>query len=316
MTKNSLDSNVLSEIIDALMRSYADHPFLTNLQGLELPSRECVRKLIWQIENLLYPGLVDCMKADTVGLKYMIGNLALDAFENLKNTIKTCIVYAANIPDPRFDLPCKSCAVEDKAHNIVLALFKKLPEIRAILHDDLVAAYHGDPAAKSYAEIILSYPCVRTIGIYRIAHELELENVPILPRMLSEYMHGRTGIDIHPGATIGSGFFIDHGTGVVIGETSLIGKNVKIYQGVTLGALSIPDPDKVIEKKRHPTIEDDVTIYAGATILGGKTVVGARSVVGANVWLTHSIEPDTKVLFDPPELRIKNIDQDPWFCML
>jgi len=313
---SNLDPRNLTEIIDNLMDSYADKPFLTNLQGLSLPSRECVRMLIGQLENLLYPGLVECISVDFAGLRYVIGNRVVDAFEQLKETVLTCLNYASNIPEPRFEMPASNASFEEQAHEIVLSLFKKLPEIREMLHDDLLAAYHGDPAAKCYAEIICSYPSVRTLGIHRIAHELEKAQVPILPRMLSEYMHSRTGIDIHPGATIGRGFFIDHGTGVVIGETSIIGNNVKIYQGVTLGALSIPDPNKVIEKKRHPTIEDDVTIYAGATILGGRTVVGARSVVGANVWLTHSIEPDTKVLFNPPELRIKNPNQDPWFCML
>lgn len=303
-----LSPRTLTEIIDGLMDSYVEHAYLTNLQGLTLPSRDSVSELTNKLENLLYPGLVEHVNSEMVGLRYVIGNRVVETFEQLKNTVETCIRYAATIQAPRFELPQldgSDGSIEELANVITVQFFKKLPEIRILLNEDLRAAYRGDPAAKSYSEIILSYPGVRALGIHRLAHELTLQQVPILPRMMSELMHSRTGIDIHPGATIGRGFFIDHGTGVVIGETSVIGNNVKIYQGVTLGALSIPDPDKIIVKKRHPTLEDEVTVYAGATILGGETVVGARSVVGSNVWLTHSVDPDTKVLFQPPELRFK-----------
>ena len=183
---------------------------------------------------------------------------------------------------------------------IIERLLERLPSIRSRLSEDVEAAYEGDPAAKSYAEIVVSYPSIRAIAIYRIAHELHLLGLPILPRMMTEHAHDRTGIDIHPGAKIGRRFFIDHGTGVVIGETTEIGNNVRLYQGVTLGAKSPRRGETLRGKKRHPTIEDDVTIYAGATILGGETVIGEGSVIGGNVWLIESVAPYSKVIADPP----------------
>jgi serine O-acetyltransferase len=189
-----------------------------------------------------------------------------------------------------------------------LTLLKKLKDLRKSLAEDIRAAYQGDPAAKSFDEIIFSYPGILAIAIYRLAHELHLQEVPIIPRMMTEYAHSVTGIDIHPGALIGGHFFIDHGTGVVIGETTVIGDNVRIYQGVTLGALSLPMEEKgemLRKMKRHPTIEDHVTIYAGATILGGETVIGAGSVIGGNVWLTRSVPSGTTVMIEPPKLKYK-----------
>ena len=196
---------------------------------------------------------------------------------------------------------------EERAHREIEIFFSKLPMVREMLEYDVQAAFDGDPAAKSLDEIIFSYPCLVAISIYRLAHELFEQGIPLIPRMMTEYAHSITGIDIHPGARIGKSFFIDHGTGVVIGETCEIGNNVKLYQGVTLGALSFPKDErgKIIRGvKRHPTIEDDVTIYAGATILGGQTIIGKGSVVGGNVWLTHSIPPYTKVTIEEPRLRI------------
>ena len=187
---------------------------------------------------------------------------------------------------------------QEKATEIVMGLINKFPEIRRKLQTDIEAAYNGDPATTSKEEILLSYPSIQAISIHRIAHELYRAGVPIIPRIMSEYSHGLTGIDIHPGASIGEYFFIDHGTGVVIGETCTIGKHVQIYQGVTLGAKNFPldehgNPIKGI--KRHPDIEDHVVIYAGATILGGKTKIGAHSVIGGNIWLTQSVPPNSKV---------------------
>jgi serine O-acetyltransferase len=181
---------------------------------------------------------------------------------------------------------------------------RKLPELRTILAKDIRAALEGDPAAKGYDEIIFSYPGIRAITIYRIAHELHRLNIPLMPRIMTEYAHSHTGIDIHPGARIGESFFIDHGTGVVIGETCIIGNRVRIYQGVTLGAISLSKAEvkKLRFQKRHPSIEDDVIIYANATILGGDTVVGARSVIGGNVWLTHSVPPDTEIFIKKQDL--------------
>jgi serine O-acetyltransferase len=182
---------------------------------------------------------------------------------------------------------------------VVLRFVERLPAVRALVAEDVEAAFEGDPAAKSFAEIVVSYPAIHAIAIYRIAHELHGHGVPVLPRMMTEHAHGRTGIDIHPGARIGRRFFIDHGTGVVIGETSEIGERVRLYQGVTLGARSPRHGESLRGTKRHPTIEDDVTIYAHATILGGETVIGSGSVIGGNVWLMESVPPGSKVIAEP-----------------
>ncbi len=182
---------------------------------------------------------------------------------------------------------------------VVLRFVERLPAVRALLAEDVEAAFEGDPAAKSFAEIVVAYPSIHAIAIYRIAHELHVEGVPVLPRMMTEHAHDRAGIDLHPGAKIGRRFFIDHGTGVVIGETSEIGDHVRLYQGVTLGARSPRHGESLRGKKRHPTIEDDVTIYAHATILGGDTVIGSGSVIGGNVWLMDSVPPGSKVIAEP-----------------
>jgi serine O-acetyltransferase len=198
-----------------------------------------------------------------------------------------------------------------RAQRVVQELLEHLPEIRIRLKGDVQAAYEGDPAAKSTDEVIISYPCILAIATYRIAHELYMRGVPFVPRIMSEYAHSQTGIDIHPGARIGNNFFIDHGTGVVIGETAEIGDNVKIYQGVTLGALSFPRDrkGKIIKgDKRHPTIGNNVVIYSGATILGGKTIVGDDAIVGGNVWITSSIPSGTRITIVPPELQLKDLN--------
>jgi serine O-acetyltransferase len=184
----------------------------------------------------------------------------------------------------------------------------QLPQIRTVLATDVRAAYEGDPAAKSFDEIIFSYPGPWAITVYRVAHQLFEQGIPLMPRIMTEYAHHQTGIDIHPGAHIDESFFIDHGTGVVVGETTEIGQRVRIYQGVTLGALSLPKDavDSLRTQKRHPTVQDDVIIYAQATILGGETVIGARATIGGNVWITESVPPDTKVFLKKPELVYKN----------
>jgi serine O-acetyltransferase len=201
---------------------------------------------------------------------------------------------------------CDNCKARGEKQAVKLV--RKIPDIRKMLEGDVQAAFDGDPAAKSFDEIIFSYPGLRAIMVHRIAHELYCQGVPLLPRIMSEYAHTETGIDIHPGAKIGKSFFIDHGTGVVIGETSVIGDHVKIYQGVTLGALSFPKDDRgnlLRGLRRHPTLEDHVTIYAGATVLGGNTVIGKGATIGGNVWVTKSVPPGTKIAIEPPELLIK-----------
>ena len=188
---------------------------------------------------------------------------------------------------------------------VVLRFVERLPAVRALIAEDVEAALEGDPAAKSFAEIVVAYPSIHAIAIYRIAHELHGAGVPVLPRMMTEHAHDRTGIDLHPGAKVGRRFFVDHGTGVVIGETSEIGDRVRLYQGVTLGARSPRHGESLRGQKRHPTIEDDVTIYAHATILGGETVIGSGSVIGGNVWLMESVPPGSKVIAEPPRHLVR-----------
>ena len=206
----------------------------------------------------------------------------------------------------RHDLPCTHC--EERGREEAMKFIQELPNLRILLAKDVRAAYEGDPAADSYDDIIFCYPGQLSVTVYRIAHQLQYQEISLMPRIMSEYIHGLTGIDIDPGAHIGESFCIDHGVGVVIGETADIGNRVRIYQGVTLGALSLPTDavDQLRGKKQHPTIEDDVIIYAGATILGGETVIGSRSVIGGNVWLTESIPPESKVFIKKPELTLKN----------
>ena len=191
------------------------------------------------------------------------------------------------------------------AEEIAIRFVARLVEMRAMISLDVEAAYDGDPAAKGYDEIVVAYPAIRALAIHRIAHELVGEGVHLLPRIMSEYAHDRTGIDIHPGAQIGERFFIDHGTGIVIGETTVIGDRVRLYQGVTLGATSLRDSSSLRGKKRHPTIENDVTIYSGATILGGETVIGAGSIIGGNVWLTKSVPAGSRVMAEAPRQRVQ-----------
>jgi len=194
--------------------------------------------------------------------------------------------------------------------SVTAAFVSSLVGLREMIAEDVAAAFEGDPAATGYEEIAVAYPAIRALSVHRIAHELYRHQVPLVPRIMSEYAHDRTGIDIHPGASIGRHFFIDHGTGVVIGETTVIGDNVRVYQGVTLGARSIPQSSVLRGVKRHPTVENDVTIYAGAKILGGETVIGAGSVVGGNVWLTESVPPGSQVLADPPRNAVSQEDRD------
>ena len=238
---------------------------------------------------------------DNVNLGYYFGQEVTAFYEALAEQITLAIRHECL----RHDQPCTDCL--NRGHESAVAFLEELPKLRRILARDVVAAYEGDPAAKGYDEIIFSYPGVFAVTVYRIAHQLHHQGVPLIPRIMTEYAHSLTGIDIHPGAHIGERFFIDHGTGVVVGETTIIGDRVRVYQGVTLGALSLPrdSVERLRTAKRHPTIEDDVVIYSGATILGGETVIGARSVIGGNVWITESVPPDTRVFLKKPELVFK-----------
>ncbi len=257
----------------------------------DLPEEERVAEIVSSIESLLFPeykGLGYFGEHDGSGAR----ELAHITYEQLYSEILKALKYGGIEGH------------EQKTRQITTGLFSSLPSIRKSLELDTEAAYKGDPAAKSHDEIII-YPGFQAITAHRIAHWLYSQEVPLIPRIINEYAHSRTGIDIHPGATIGNHFFIDHGTGVVIGETTKIGDWVRIYQGVTLGALSLNNIEAKRDQKRHPTIEDHVTLYAGATILGGETVIGKGSVIGGGVWITKSVEPNTTVLQVEPSLKYK-----------
>lgn len=266
-----------------------------------IPSREAMIDIIHRACRLLYPGYFIRHQVDEVNLGYYFGQEAVGFYEVLAEQIALSIRHECL----RYNLDCTHC--EERGQEEAIKLMKELPRLRAMLAKDVRAAYEGDPAAKSYDEIIFSYPGVFAVTVYRIAHELWHQKIPLMPRIMTEYAHSQTGIDIHPGAHIGESFFIDHGTGVVVGETTEIGHRVRIYQGVTLGALSLPKEavETLRTQKRHPTVEDDVIIYAQATILGGDTVIGARCVIGGNVWITESVPPDTRVFLKRPELVYK-----------
>lgn len=270
-----------------------------------IPSRESIIELVQAGFRILYPGYFIRTRLDEVNLAYYLGQEATAFFESLSEQITLALRHECR----RHQLPCVRC--EDRGQEAAIHFMKDLPRLRAVLATDIRAAYEGDPAAKGFDEIIFSYPGLFAITVYRMAHQLFEQGVALIPRIMTEYAHSKTGIDIHPGAHIGESFFIDHGTGVVIGETTEIGQRVRLYQGVTLGALSLPKDAGALlrDKKRHPTIEDDVIIYSGATILGGQTVIGARSVIGGNVWVTESVPPDTKVFLKKPELVFKNASQ-------
>jgi serine O-acetyltransferase len=267
-----------------------------------LPSRDAIIELLHHLRKILYPGYFISDRLDRVNLEYYLGQETSSLFDELSHQISLCIRHECI----RHQLPCTRC--EERGREEAVKFIRELPNLRLLLGKDVRAAYEGDPAAGSYDEIIFCYPGLQAITVHRIAHQLRSQKIALMPRIMSEYIHGLTGIEINPGANIGESFFIDHGVGVVIGETADIGNRVRIYQSVTLGALSLPKNavEKLRGKKRHPTIEDDVIIYSGATILGGETTIGARSVIGGNVWLTESVPPDTRVFIKKPELVLKN----------
>lgn len=289
-------------IVDELVLSCNNGDTFDHVGPEPIPSRDAIIDLVERMLRILYPGYFIRSRIEQFNLAYYFGQEAVALFEALSQQI----TYSLRHDCIRHDLPCVHCEDQGKAEAV--DFMRRLPELRGVLATDIRAAYEGDPAAGSFDEIIFSYPGLFAVSVYRCAHELWHRKIPLMPRIMSEYAHSKTGIDIHPGAHIGRSFFIDHGTGVVIGETTDIGDRVRIYQGVTLGALSIPrgSGDALRSKKRHPTIEDDVIIYSGATILGGKTVIGARSVIGGNVWLTDSVPPDTRVFLKTPELIVKS----------
>jgi len=291
----------LPQIIADIVATYGDISKINHLDARPLPSRQAAQELIEGLKEVLYPGYFGRRHFTPQNVAYHIGDRVYQVYRLLAEQ-----VYLSILHDCRRSLgQCDHCG--DLAADTAVEFMRRLPRIRRMLEGDVQAAFDGDPAAKSLDEIIFSYPGVEAVTVYRVAHELWDLKVPLLPRIMTEIAHSATGIDIHPGATIGEHFFIDHGTGVVIGETTEIGANVRIYHGVTLGAKSVPKGEKmdmIRGAKRHPTIEDDVTIYPGATLLGGETVVGRGSTIGGNVWLTHSVPPNSVVMIEDPGLVV------------
>ena len=289
----------VNRLVESIMEDYEHGRDIDVVENFVQPNKDDIVKIITQIQNMIFPGYY---KNKNYRIYTVRNNLSMQLEDVLYNLSKQISIVLKYLPEyeekDEKDLLCE-------AEQLSLQFLDKITKIRALIQTDLEAAFDGDPAAFNKPEIIFSYPGLYAIMVNRIAHELYLLGVPLIPRIMTEYAHSKTGIDIHPGATLGRYFFIDHGTGIVIGETTEIGDNVKIYQGVTLGALSTREGQKLHGKKRHPTIEDNVTIYSGASILGGNTVIGHDSVIGGNAFITTSIPSNTRVSIKNQELEYK-----------
>ena len=282
--------------VEAILADYQIGRTIDKLDVLRRPNRDAIITIIKKLRRIVFPGYYRDCGCKSMNTRNTLAALIEDALHALNEQIALCLEVGG----------MEENAAQEKAQSLGAAFFHRIPAVRQMLQLDLQAAYDGDPAASDMAEIIFAYPGLFAIMVYRLAHELYLMEVPMLPRIMTEYAHSITGIDIHPGVKIGKNFFIDHGTGIVIGETAVIGDNVKIYQGVTLGALSTRGGQKLRGKRRHPTISDNVTIYAGASILGGDTVIGENCTIGSNVFITSSVAPDTTVTNKNQELQLKS----------
>lgn len=281
----------------ALTENYRNEELFMPKNGRSLPDRAVIIDVVKELRSVIFPGYFCMDSAAKVFPEYYTGYRLNDLYDRLREQIEIALLYA--------DQEMNQQAAGEQAERICAGFFEELPDVQQRLLKDVQAGFDGDPAAKSREEIISSYPGVFAIYVYRLAHILYVENVPYIPRIMTEYAHGKTGIDINPGAVIGDYFFIDHGTGVVIGETTEIGRNVKLYQGVTLGALSTRQGQQLANVKRHPTICDNVTIYSNSSVLGGETVIGENTIIGGNTFITESIPANTKVSAKSPELVIK-----------
>ena len=291
MKKNKLINDKIEKLVSEIARTYQGDSGINFIDVSNLPARDKILSILDSLTELLFPGYTGKRTITKSNINFIVGDILCQVANSLCEQLERAYEHACRIKK------CEGCDCRTMAQNVSEHLLGQLPKIRELLKGDVGAAFDGDPAAKSYEEIVISYPCIIAITTYRIAHELYLKEVPLIPRIMSECAHSATGIDIHPGARIGKNFFIDHGTGVVIGETTIIGDNVKIYQGATLGAMSFPKDQRgriIKGGKRHPTIEDNVTIYAEATILGDVTI-GAGSIVGGNVWIKESVPADVTV---------------------
>ena len=298
----------LPALTDRIVETYTRVAKINHLGHLPLPSYKSVIEIIEDLKEVLYPGYRRREGLHMANVTYHVGDLIDKLHDQLTTQLTRIFRHEAcrRGEDDEVDF-------EAEAQGKAITFLECLPELREVLADDVQAAYDGDPATHSLDEVIFCYPGLEAVTVYRLAHELYKLGVPIIPRMMTEWAHSKTGIDIHPGANIGRSFFIDHGTGVVIGQTCDIGNHVKLYQGVTLGALSFPtdgDGHLIRDSKRHPTIEDRVVIYANATVLGGNTVIGHDSVIGSSAWVTRSVAPKTTVTLEKPKLRIRGEQDD------
>jgi serine O-acetyltransferase len=296
----SNDVHGFKSLVQAIVTSYEEEPRTRHIDAGHLPNRDAVIELIKLIRELVFPGYFGKQNLTARTLEYHVGELITTIHDKLYEQVNNAIRHQAT----RRGTDCPSC--DTTAEAIVQEFLGTLPALRATLATDVQAAFEGDPAAADTDEIIFSYPGLFAISVFRIAHELHKAQVPLIPRIMTEYAHNLTGIDIHPGAAIGDFFFIDHGTGVVIGETTVIGKSVKLYQGVTLGALSTRGGQSLRGARRHPTLEDEVTVYSGASILGGETIIGKGATISGNVFVTQSVPPYTRVTMKNPELQYRN----------
>lgn len=299
---NEKTKRTIEGVVEQISENYSMESLFSTKAGKNMPERKVIIDALKELRLVMFPGYFGEQDA-TRGLpKYFVGSRLLAIYNMLCEQIACAFAYR----EEECDLIAHSmdgmpdARNKEKAECICGEFFEQLPRIQKLLLKDVQAGYDGDPAAQSKEEIIFSYPGLFAIFVYRIAHEMYIRNVPFIPRIMTEYAHAKTGIDINSGAVIGESFFIDHGTGIVIGETTVIGDNVKLYQGVTLGGLSTRGGQKLSGIKRHPTIEDNVTIYAGATILGGETVIGKNSVIGGNTFITESVPENSRIQFKPP----------------
>lgn len=293
-------NNEINGIIDVILEDYNGGKFIDKTDIFNQPDKNIIIDILHKLQEIIFPGFFKPDTYKTYTVKTTMSMLAEDVIYNLKNQISIVLKYNPDFADVSAD------KVDAEAEKLAVEFIKTIPSIREVIETDVEAGFEGDPAAYNKEEIVVTYPGFYAIVVNRIAHELHKLSVPLIPRIMTEHAHSLTGIDIHPGATIGRYFFIDHGTGIVIGETTEIGDNVKIYQGVTLGALSTRGGQQLKNKKRHPTIEDNVTIYSGATILGGETVIGKNVVIGGNAFITKSVLEGTKVSVKDQELCYNN----------
>ena len=289
--------NEVSILVNTILEDYGNGRAIDHIDTFNQPSRDAIVDIIEKLRRIVFPGYFRDKVYKIYNIKNNLSVIIEDVIYNLNKQIAIALRYRENVKEDGAE------QMEAKAQELTLAFLRTIPKVREFVDTDLQASFDGDPAAGSKEEIIFAYPGLYAITVYRLAHELYRLSVPLIPRIMTEHAHGLTGIDIHPGATIGKYFFIDHGTGIVIGETTVIGEHVKVYQGVTLGALSTKGGQKLRNKRRHPTIEDNVTIYSGASILGGETIIGKDAVIGGNAFITSSIASGTKVTVKSQELQ-------------